>query len=57
MGQDKILSTDVYQAKILSTDIYLSIYISVFQWSTGYWFWIAIFAGLLRRQMLNSSAS
>ena len=25
--------------------------------STGYWFPVAIFAGLLRRQMLNSSAS
>ena len=27
--------------------------LSVFQWSTEYWFSVAIFAGLLRRQMLN----
>ena len=30
--------------------IYSYIYLSVFQWSTGYWFSVAIVAGLLRRR-------
>jgi len=33
------------------------VHVSVFQWSTGYWISAAIVAGLLRRQMLNFSAS
>ena len=37
--------------------IYLSISLSVFQWSTSYRFPVAIFAGLLRRHILNSSTS
>ena len=28
-------------------------FMSVFQWSTGYWFAVAIIAGLLRRQTSN----
>jgi hypothetical protein len=31
--------------------------LSVFQWSTSYWLSVAIVASLLRRHMLNSSAS
>ena len=34
-----------------------SINLSVFLWSIGYWFSVAIVAGLLRGQMLNSSPS
>ena len=34
----------------------LQFYLYVFQWPTDYWFSAAIFAGLLHRQMLNSSA-
>jgi hypothetical protein len=51
----------IYLSVCLS--VYLSVYLSVclsiyvFQRPTGYLFSVAIVAGLLRRQMLNSSAS
>ena len=42
---------------ILSIYLSISPSLSVFQWSTCYPFPVAIFAGLLRRHILNSSAS
>jgi hypothetical protein len=38
------------------TSIIYIIYLSVFQWSTGYWFPVDIVFGLLHYQMLNSTA-
>jgi len=38
------------------TSVIYIIYLSVFQWSTGYWFSVAIVFSLLHQQMLNYTA-
>jgi len=52
----KLKSIYIMEQTNKCTSIIYITYLSVFQWSTGYWFLVAMVFSLLHHQMLNFAA-